>query len=298
MGSKQKLRLSATAADNRTPAKNPPAPLTLTRRELRDMRVRNAGEQAQPSPNRRARTSRSRSFIAGMLALSLLGTVALPAYSASPSSVTLPTIQQESADQTQRFIAASITAGGALDRESYAATTLGEIETKKAKEAAAAAAAAAARTARESPASANDRAVPVLAVGSGTVRWPLMSSFTITDRFGARGGAHMGTDMVTAGGTPIYASVSGTVNVSRDDYGAYGAAVTVDSVVDGQRIGAIYPHMQYNSRQVTSGEVVQAGQLLGYVGSTGRSTANHLHFEVSVNGTTVDSLAWLEANAR
>ena len=107
----------------------------------------------------------------------------------------------------------------------------------------------------------------------------------------------MGTDMVTQGGTPIYASVAGTVGVSSESYGAYGVAVTVESVVNGQRIRAVYPHMQYNSRQVDSGQEVQAGQLLGLVGSTGRSTANHLHFEVTVNGVAVDSLAWLGANA-
>ena len=51
------------------------------------------------------------------------------------------------------------------------------------------------------------------------------------------------------------------------------------------------------SRQVAAGQTVTAGQLVGLVGNTGRSTANHLHFEVYLDGTAVDSLAWLEANA-
>jgi murein DD-endopeptidase MepM/ murein hydrolase activator NlpD len=55
--------------------------------------------------------------------------------------------------------------------------------------------------------------------------------------------------------------------------------------------------MQTGSRQVAAGQTVTAGQLVGLVGSTGRSTANHLHFEVYLDGTAVDSLAWLEANA-
>ncbi|MDO9063327.1 MAG: M23 family metallopeptidase, partial [Microbacterium sp.] len=68
-------------------------------------------------------------------------------------------------------------------------------------------------------------------------------------------------------------------------------------VLNGQQISTVYPHMQTGSRQVTAGQSVAAGQLVGLVGSTGRSTANHLHFEVYLDGIAVDSLAWLEANA-
>jgi murein DD-endopeptidase MepM/ murein hydrolase activator NlpD len=55
--------------------------------------------------------------------------------------------------------------------------------------------------------------------------------------------------------------------------------------------------MIYGSRQVQAGETVAAGQLIGFVGSTGRSTANHLHFEVHVNGGLMEPIAWLAANA-
>ena len=56
--------------------------------------------------------------------------------------------------------------------------------------------------------------------------------------------------------------------------------------------------MTYGSRQVVVGPVPsQAGQLIGLVGSTGSSTANHLHFEVHINGGVVDPWAWLQANA-
>lgn len=107
----------------------------------------------------------------------------------------------------------------------------------------------------------------------------------------------MGTDMLAAGGTPVFASVDGVVRVSQEEYGAYGVAVTLESVLNSQRVGTVYPHMQYGSRQVSVGQTVSAGQLIGFVGSTGRSTANHLHFEVYINDTAVDSLAWLQANA-
>ncbi len=107
----------------------------------------------------------------------------------------------------------------------------------------------------------------------------------------------MGTDMVAAGGTPVYASVDGVVRISQDSYGGYGVTVVVESVLNGQQVSTVYPHMQTGSRQVAVGQTVTAGQLVGLVGSTGRSTANHLHFEVYLDGTAVDSLAWLEANA-
>lgn len=274
-----------------------PRPLTRKeRRHANGFRMRDAWRSRRPKA---AHSSRARPLVASALAVALMCPLALPAYAASPV-VTELTLQQAGAGDSQEFTASRALPAFPLDRQSYAATSQEEIEQKKAKEAAAAAAAAAraAGAARPATTSATGRAVPVLATGSGVVRWPLTSTFNVTDRFGARGGAHMGTDMVTAGGTPIYASVAGTVGISSESYGAYGVAVTVDSVVNGQRIRAVYPHMQYNSRQVGSGQQVQAGQLLGLVGSTGRSTANHLHFEVSVNDVTVDSLAWLEANAQ
>ena len=272
-------------------------PLLPTRRERRhanELRMRDARSVRRPKA---ARALGARPLVASALALALMFPLALPAYAASPVAETESTLQQASADDSQQFTASSALPASPLDRQSYAATSQDEIEQKRARDAAAAAAAAA-RAARPATTLAAERVVPVLAAGSGVVRWPLTSTFRVTDRFGARGGAHMGTDMVTQGGTPIYASVAGTVGVSSESYGAYGVAVTVESVVDGQRIRAVYPHMQYNSRQVDSGQEVQAGQLLGLVGSTGRSTANHLHFEMTVNDVAVDSLAWLEANAQ
>ena len=253
---------------------------------------RNAGSRRSPRPNSRP--------IRGLAVLALVGgliaTVALPAYGSwTPVDDEAKTLQQVAADDAQSLIVASDTAETGLSRESYSATTQQEIDEKKATEAAAAAAAARAQ------ASADVASVPsdytLVAPGSGAVRWPLGGPFTVTDRFGDRGGAHMGTDMVAAGGTPVFASVDGVVRVSQEEYGGYGVTVTVDSVLNGQQVGTVYPHMQYGSRQVSVGQTVSAGQLIGFVGSTGRSTANHLHFEVYINDTAVDSLAWLEANA-
>ena len=62
-------------------------------------------------------------------------------------------------------------------------------------------------------------------------------------------------------------------------------------------MNTLYGHMTYGSRQVSVGQSVEAGQLIGLVGSTGSSTACHLHFEVHINGSVVDPWAWLQANA-
>ena len=255
-------------------------------------RDRAAGTARAPRATARA----ARSLAALVIVGGLIATVALPAYGAwQPIEDEFTTLQQVAADDAQSLVVGSDATGADLSREGYSATTQGEIDEKKAQEAAAAAAEAAAR------ASAGVASVPfdysTVAPGSGAVRWPLGGPFTVTDRFGDRGGAHMGTDMVAAGGTPVFASVDGVVRVSQEEYGGYGVTVTVDSVLNGQQVGTVYPHMQYGSRQVGVGQTVSAGQLIGFVGSTGRSTANHLHFEVYINDTAIDSLAWLQANA-
>ncbi|MGX5769795.1 M23 family metallopeptidase [Microbacterium trichothecenolyticum] len=229
--------------------------------------------------------------VGGLIAVS-----ALPGYGVGrPDDAAARTLQQVAVDDAQSLVIASGVSRAEISRESYSATTQEEIDEKKAKEAAAAAAAARARNAGRTASVPFDYSM--VTAGSGAVRWPLGGPFTVGDRFGARGGAHMGTDMLAAGGTPVFAAVDGVVRISQDNYGAYGVAVALESVLGGQRVGTVYPHMRYGSRQVVPGETVTAGQLLGYVGSTGRSTANHLHFEVYIEGRAIDSLAWLQANA-
>ncbi|WP_435527787.1 M23 family metallopeptidase [Microbacterium aurantiacum] len=271
-----------------------------TRRSLRKAPVphRTATTRAQSHSARRAtprgsRTLRPVRSVAVLTMVSgLIATVALPAYGAWQTTAPEPlTLQQVASDDAQSLIVASDATRAQLTRESYAATTQEEIDRKKAAEAAAARARASARVA----------SVPfdysMVPPGSGLVRWPVGGPFTVTDRFGARGGAHMGTDMVAAGGTPVYASLDGVVRISQDSYGGYGVTVVVESVLNGQRVSTVYPHMQTGSRQVAAGDTVTAGQLVGLVGSTGRSTANHLHFEVYIDGNAVDSLVWLQTNA-
>ena len=97
---------------------------------------------------------------------------------------------------------------------------------------------------------------------------------------------------------PIYAAAAGVVSVSQESYGGYGVAVTIDHVIGGQQVNT--PLRSHDLRQPSGrrpASTSQAGQLIGLVGSTGSSTAYHLHFEVHINGGVVDPWAWLQANA-
>ncbi|MEV8250529.1 M23 family metallopeptidase [Microbacterium sp. NPDC076768] len=232
----------------------------------------------------------------------LVAGIALPAFaSPKPAEAAPTTLQQLAAVDAQSLVVASDATAAPLSRGTFSATTPEEIAKKKAEEAAAAAAAATAAaasavsTSSSSSASYNSAGYALTSPGSGEVRYPLpLGSWTVSRTIG---GGHNGADMIAAAGTPIYAAAAGIVRVSTENIGGYGVAVMLDSVVGGQRVQTTYPHMLYGSRQVAVGQTVSAGQLLGYVGSTGRSTANHLHFEVWVNGGLVEPISWLSANA-
>lgn len=250
-------------------------------------------------PRRAKRSSRSRkkyrigrSFAVYSIVAALVASVAIPAYAATQSTA-LRTIQQVAADDAQSIIVASDTAVDTLDRDSYSATTADEIAKKKAEDAAA----ARARDETSSIASIRSRIdLDMHAPGTGAIRWPLAHVAHVGDGFGSRGGEHQGVDLLDPALTPIFAAMAGVVRVSQESYGGYGVGISIDSVVNGQKVSTLYGHMTRGSRQVQPGQTVEAGQLIGLVGSTGRSTANHLHFEVAINGARVDPLAWLVTN--
>lgn len=140
-----------------------------------------------------------------------------------------------------------------------------------------------------------------IAYGDG-FRWPLASRFTgITTYFGYdewRGGNHRGIDISNGGigGTNIYAAQSGTVitvsNSCGHNYGkswscgcggGYGNYVVVDH---GGGLSTLYAHAE--DIIVSKGDHIEIGDVLGYVGTTGWSTGNHLHFEVRIDGTAVN----------
>jgi len=237
------------------------------------------------------------------MVVGLIATVALPAYGAwrTPAQAAV-TLQQVAADDAQSLVVASDATSEQLDRGGYSATTAEEIAKKKAEEAAAArarAAAAAAAARPKSSGSAYSMNLSMTAPGSGEVRWPVTNfNYTSINLFRPPNRPnHNGFDMLAPAGTPIFAAASGVVRISQESYAGYGVAVTIDSVVGGQQVSTLYGHMTYGSRQVSSGQTVSAGQVIGAVGSTGSSTANHLHFEVRINGGLVDPLSWLQSNA-
>ena len=121
---------------------------------------------------------------------------------------------------------------------------------------------------------------------SGGWHWPLSGYTRIASPYGYRicpfhgRELHRGADITAPGGTPIMAARSGVVLVST--YGSsYGNYVTI-AHSDGTR--SLSAHM--SSRAISAGSTVSAGQVIGYVGSTGSATGNHLHFEIWTNSSS------------
>ncbi len=121
-------------------------------------------------------------------------------------------------------------------------------------------------------------------------------NYRITSKFGYRihpiygdWRMHKGIDMAAATGTPIYATRTGVVTVATSHWSA-GNYVNINH---GDGYTSIYMHM---TRYVVKvGDYVSAGQLIGYVGSTGGSTGPHLHFGIAYNGSYVDPLKYIKA---
>ena len=120
---------------------------------------------------------------------------------------------------------------------------------------------------------------------------------TITSNFGYRQDPftgkltyHNGTDIAAPQGTPILAAASGTVTIANgtDPWGgSYGYHVKIDH---GRGLETLYAHCSAIS--VTAGQQVQQGEVIGYVGSTGNSTGNHLHFEVWENRRRTNAMEY------
>lgn len=131
-----------------------------------------------------------------------------------------------------------------------------------------------------------------IAVADGELCWPLPGHTYISCHFGevdAFGNAgHRGTDIPAPEGTPILAAHSGTVLVSGWN-DSYGNQVLLDN---GAGLSTRYAHMTQTA--VTAGATVTAGQVIGYVGSTGDSTGNHLHFEVMQGGVRVNPTGFID----
>ncbi|QST02080.1 peptidoglycan DD-metalloendopeptidase family protein (plasmid) [Pontibacillus sp. ALD_SL1] len=136
-----------------------------------------------------------------------------------------------------------------------------------------------------------------IAVSVSQFMHPAQGSYTSS--FGPRWGVnHNGIDIAKSGTVPIVASADGVVRRSYES-SSYGNVVFVQHDFDGKTYETLYAHMR--NREVSVGEIVARGQLLGYMGNTGHSTGQHLHFEIHKDGlwnyeksNVVDPMPYLE----
>jgi murein DD-endopeptidase MepM/ murein hydrolase activator NlpD len=127
---------------------------------------------------------------------------------------------------------------------------------------------------------------PPLVTGSGGFIWPVRGA--IVSPFGMRWGRlHSGIDIAAPAGTPIVASAAGQVAFAGT-MGGYGLIVVVQHA---NGLSTAYAHN--SSIAVSGGQTVGQGQMIASVGCTGHCTGDHVHFEVRVNGSAVDPMAYL-----
>lgn len=126
---------------------------------------------------------------------------------------------------------------------------------------------------------------------------PLKSYTRISSEYGWRKNPvtgvnklHAGTDFAAPAGTPIYAAASGYVQVAGWSSGGYGNYVIIyhGKMSDGNQYSTLYGHMR--SVATSAGKYVKQGEVIGYVGSTGNSTGNHLHLEVWKGGSKANAV--------
>lgn len=122
--------------------------------------------------------------------------------------------------------------------------------------------------------------------------WPVEGQITGSfgeriDPFNGEGAFHSGVDISAAYGTPIVAPADGVVTFT-EQLGGYGRALMIDH---GNGINTRYGHL--SGYAVTAGQVVHRGEVIGYVGASGRSTGPHLHYEVRINDTPVNPYKYL-----
>lgn len=129
-------------------------------------------------------------------------------------------------------------------------------------------------------------------------RMPLAGS-VLTSSFGMRthpvlGGnrKHSGIDLAAPTGTPVYATADGVVS-RAEWFSSYGLYISVEH---GASLQTRFAHL--SRLAVATGDTVRKGDLIGYVGSTGRSTGPHLHYEVRVDGVAVNPIPYMMSDER
>lgn len=131
-------------------------------------------------------------------------------------------------------------------------------------------------------------------VSKGKFVWPVSGLYTVTSYYGSRrSGFHTGIDIAggNASGKLVLAADSGTVELVKFSNRSYGNQVVINH---GNGVKTRYAHMLDGSISVSVGQKVSRGQPIGRVGNTGNSTGPHLHFEVIVNGNTVNPYPYIK----
>ena len=120
--------------------------------------------------------------------------------------------------------------------------------------------------------------------GDAPMCWPIKRvARSYVSSYVGDGRGHKGMDIVAPAGTPIYAATGGTVTYSGWDTSGYGYKIVVKH---SNGYETLYAHC--SALYVKKGDVVAKGETIGAVGTTGRSTGNHLHFEVHKDGKIKD----------
>src|SRR5437870_1506403 len=145
------------------------------------------------------------------------------------------------------------------------------------------------------------RALDQLETGAASIpsARPIVTSVNFTSGYGVRsdpfrGSAamHAGIDLAGPLGTPVYATADGVVGRSEWNSGGYGNLIELNH---GQGIQTRYGHL--SQRIAQPGQRVRRGQLIGLMGSTGRSTGSHLHYEVRIDGRAVNPIPFMQQPA-
>ena len=136
-------------------------------------------------------------------------------------------------------------------------------------------------------------------LGAVPVRKPIMGEIDLSSGFGVRSdpflgrpALHSGLDFRSSTGDPVRATANGVVETAGWN-GGYGKMVEIDH---GNGFSTRYGHM--SEIDVKVGQQIKIGQIVGRVGSTGRSTGPHLHYETRIDGDAVDPQKFLRAGLR
>lgn len=135
-----------------------------------------------------------------------------------------------------------------------------------------------------------------VAYTGGKLALPLHGNYSISSSFGLRvdpitrrrGAFHSGLDMATFNGASIYAAEAGTI-IMAEWWSGYGYCVVIDH---GEGLWTLYGHIRSGGIKVKQGDEVARGERIAEVGATGRTTGNHLHFEVRLDGKQVNPISY------